>query len=46
MNERNKNTKSEKKKEELLHKILNIVKVLPVSECQRTYDYLSELYFS
>ena len=34
------------KKEELLHDIISIIEVLPVCECQRIKDYLSELYFS
>ena len=34
------------KKEELLYRIIQILEVLPVYECQRIYDYLSELYFS
>lgn len=33
-------------KKELLAKINQILEVLPESECQRIYDYLSELYFS
>ena len=34
------------KSEKLMQKISNIIEVLPESERQRTYDYLSELYFS
>ena len=33
-------------KGELLYKIISIVEILPVSECQRVFDYLSELYLS
>lgn len=33
-------------KGELLYDIVSMLEVLPVKECQRTYDYLSELYFS
>lgn len=33
-------------KEELLYRIISIIEVLPVCECQRVLDYLSELYFS
>lgn len=34
------------KKGELLYRIVSIVEVLPVCECQRILDYLSELYLS
>ncbi len=34
------------KKGELIYKIIAIIEVLPICECQRTLDYLSELYFS
>ena len=34
------------KKEELLHDINQIIEVLPIEECKRIYDYLSELYFA
>lgn len=34
------------KKGELLYRIVSIVEVLPVCECQRICDYLSELYLS
>lgn len=40
--DKHKNTK----KEELCYKINLITEVLPFSECQRIFDYLSELYFS
>lgn len=33
-------------KGELLYKIASITEILPICECQRIYDYLSELYFS
>lgn len=33
-------------KGELLYRIVSIVEVLPVCECQRILDYLSELYLS
>ena len=33
-------------KEEILHKISSIVEILPICECQRVLDYLSELYLS
>lgn len=33
-------------KGELLHRIVSIVEVLPICECQRLLDYLSELYLS
>lgn len=33
-------------KGELLYKIVSIVEILPVCECQRIFDYLSELYLS
>lgn len=33
-------------KGELLYKIISIVEILPASECQRVFDYLSELYLS
>lgn len=35
-----------KEKGELLNGINKILEILPVCECQRIYDYLSELYFS
>lgn len=38
--------KTNGKKEELLWQIIAIIDVLPMYECQRIYDYLSELYFS
>lgn len=34
------------KKGELLYRIVSITEVLPVCECQRILDYLSELYLS
>lgn len=34
------------KKGELLYRIISITEVLPVGECQRILDYLSELYLS
>lgn len=34
------------KKGELLYRIVSIAEVLPVCECQRILDYLSELYLS
>ncbi len=34
------------KKGELLYRIVSIAEVLPVCECQRICDYLSELYLS
>lgn len=37
---------SDSEKGELLYRILKILEVLPVGECQRVYSYLSELYFS
>lgn len=33
-------------KGELLYRIVSITEVLPVCECQRIFDYLSELYLS
>lgn len=33
-------------KGELLYRIVSIIEILPVCECQRILDYLSELYFS
>lgn len=33
-------------KGELLYKIISIIEILPVSECQRVFNYLSELYLS
>ena len=33
-------------KGELLYKIVSIVEILPISECHRIFDYLSELYLS
>lgn len=33
-------------KGELLYRIISILEVLPVCECQRISDYLSELYLS
>lgn len=33
-------------KEELLYRIISILEVLPVCECQRISYYLSELYLS
>lgn len=36
----------EQKKRELLCKIMSIIEVLPICECQRVFDYLSELYLS
>lgn len=33
-------------KGELLYRIVSITEVLPVCECQRILDYLSELYLS
>lgn len=33
-------------KGELLYRIISIAEVLPVCECQRILDYLSELYLS
>ena len=41
-----KSVNSDGKSEKLMQKISNIIEVLPESERQRTYDYLSELYFS
>lgn len=38
--------KMSNEKGELLYNIVLILEVLPMSECQRVYDYLSELYFS
>lgn len=37
---------SDSEKGELLYRILKILEVLPVGECQRMYSYLLELYFS
>lgn len=34
------------KKGELLYRIVSITEILPVCECQRILDYLSELYLS
>ena len=34
------------KKGELLYRIVSIAEVLPIYECQRILDYLSELYLS
>jgi hypothetical protein len=34
------------KKEEFLYRIMSIIEILPVYECQRICDYLSELYLS
>lgn len=34
------------KKGEHLYKIIYILEVLPVSDCQRIHDYLMKLYFS
>ena len=33
-------------KGELLYRIVSIIEILPVCECQRILDYLSELYLS
>lgn len=33
-------------KGELLYRIISITEILPVCECQRILDYLSELYLS
>lgn len=33
-------------KGELLYRIVSIIEILPVFECQRILDYLSELYLS
>lgn len=33
-------------KGELLYRIVSIIEILPVSECHRIFDYLSELYLS
>ena len=33
-------------KGELLYRILSLAEILPISECQWTWDYLSELYLS
>lgn len=33
-------------KGELLYKILSLTEILPISECQWTWDYLSDLYLS
>lgn len=33
-------------KGEYLYRIFSILDILPTCECQRIYDYLSELYFS
>ncbi len=35
-----------KEKGEFLYKIMSIIEILPNCECQRTLDYLSELYLS
>lgn len=39
-------TDSKTKKGEFLHRAMSILEILPVCECQRVYDYLSELYLS
>lgn len=39
-------TDSKTKKRELLHRTMSILEILPVCECQRICDYLSELYLS
>lgn len=44
INENKKESKN--KKEEFLEQINKILEILPECECQRIYDYLSELYFS
>ena len=33
-------------KGEILYRITSIIEILPIRECQRTLDYLSELYIS
>lgn len=33
-------------KGELLYRIISTIEILPVGECQRILDYLSELYLS
>lgn len=33
------------KKEEFLYEIISMIEILPVEECKRINDYLSELYF-
>lgn len=33
-------------KGELLYRVVSIIEILPVCECQRILDYLSELYLS
>lgn len=37
---------SGEEKGELLYKIIKVIEVLPIPECQRVYGYLNELYFS
>lgn len=36
---------SDLKKEELLYRIISMLEILPLEECKRINDYLSELYF-
>ena len=34
------------KRGEILYRITSIIEILPICECKRVLDYLSELYFS